>query len=562
MSPAPFALAPLQTHQDRSPSRSMTPQSRSSTSDDEAHSPLLGRSESPPIGRMFERARSKPQRHNRRRTGTSGQLTGLALDVFYFLVRQRWFPTRPATIASAVVALGLFVTALTFSIIYFINSFKSALPWRNYCLETAPFPPANYTTLPPVGVFLGVLTVASGYERRMMIRESYAAHPASRIAGTERTVVRFIMGRPSKEHERSVALEMDVHNDIVILPIKENMNDGKSFAYFQWAYHNALVPPPPGLPELNNRTVTLAAHDPRGVSPRGWVSPDYVLKVDDDSFVMLGEIEARLRVTPRNMLYWGYVVKKKFIGGESYALSWDLVQYVATSKQLLGMTRGEEDQVTARWMKAHPRAREILWWNERCWIYDHPKASTVYSHGFLFPSEVQRVREFAAQQAKRVAEGEGAADQDGSGRTEDGMIPLEDDPRADPRHSSVATFRHRYEYNTASHWPSRYRPPRANLTLEQSVEALVEGSGMSMIAPGADAQKVWEARESWDEKYRGERVGGSVVVHYVKKREWWLECVEIMLGSKGLGLRPDGGGGNSPSGGQAIGQREWEWEAR
>ncbi|KAG9077226.1 hypothetical protein FS749_002648 [Ceratobasidium sp. UAMH 11750] len=85
---------------------------------------------------------------------------------------------------------------------------------------------------------------------------------------------------------------------------------------------------------------------------------------------------------------------------------------------------------------------------------------------------------------------------------------------------------------------------------------------MSMIAPGADAQKVWEARESWDEKYRGERVGGSVVVHYVKKREWWLECVEIMLGSKGLGLRPDGGGGNSPSGGQAIGQREWEWEAR
>ncbi|KAG8694862.1 hypothetical protein FRC09_009542 [Ceratobasidium sp. 395] len=278
---------------------------------------------------------------------------------------------------------------------------------------------------------------------------------------------------------------------------------------------------------------------------------------------MLGEIEARLRVTPRSMLYWGYVVKKKFIGGESYALSWDLVQYVATAKQLLGMTRGEEDQVTARWMKAHPRAHEILWWNERCWIYDHPKASTVYSHGFLFPSEVHRVREFAAQQAKRVAEGEGGTGDDGSGGTEDGVTPLEDDPRADPRHSSVATFRHRYEYNTASHWPTRYRPPRANLTLEQSVEALVEGSGMSMIAPGADAQKVWEARESWDEKYRNGRVGGSVVVHYVKKREWWLECVEIMLGSKGLGLRPDGGGGGSSSsaGGRAIGQREWESES-
>ncbi|QRV73804.1 hypothetical protein RhiJN_01818 [Ceratobasidium sp. AG-Ba] len=536
----------------------MTPQSRSSASDDEAHSPLLGRSESPPVGRMFERARSKPQRHHRRRTSTSGQWSGLAWDVFYFLVRQRWFPTRPVTILATLVGLGVAITGLTFSIIYFINSFKTALPWRNYCLETAPFPPANYTTLPPVGVFLGVLTVAAGYERRMMIRETYAAHPASRISGTERTVVRFIMGRPSKEYESAVALEMDIHNDIVILPIKENMNDGKSFAYFQWAYHNAFVPPPPGLPELNNRTVTLASHDPRGVSARGWIPPDYVLKVDDDSFVMLGEIEARLRVTPRSMLYWGYVVKKKFIGGESYALSWDLVQYVATAKQLLSMTRGEEDQVTARWMKAHPRAHEILWWNERCWIYDHPKASTVYSHGFLFPSEVHRVREFAAQQAKRLADGAGSVDEDGQPPADDSVIPLEDDPRADPRHSSVATFRHRYEYNVASHWPTRYRPPRTNLTLEQSMEALVEGSGMSMIAPGADAQKVWDARERWSDKYRGSSVGGSVVVHYVKKREWWLECVEIMLGSKGIGMRPDGGGGGHAGG--VVG--EWEVEGR
>ncbi|KAG8725552.1 hypothetical protein FRC09_011279 [Ceratobasidium sp. 395] len=196
-------------------------------------------------------------------------------------------------------------------------------------------------------------------------------------------------------------------------------------------------------------------------------------------------------------------------------------------------------------MKAHPRTHEILWRNEHYWIYDHPKASMISSYGFL------------------VAEGEGGTGEDGSGGTEDGVTPLEDDPRADPRHSSVATFRHRYEYNTASHWPTRYRPPRANLTLEQSVEALVEGSGMSMIAPGADAQKVWEARESWDEKYRNGRVGGSVVVHYVKKREWWLECVEIMLGSKGLGLRPDGGGGSSSSSeqGRAVGQREWESES-
>ncbi|KAG8741098.1 hypothetical protein FRC10_003311 [Ceratobasidium sp. 414] len=162
------------------------------------------------------------------------------------------------------------------------------------------------------------------------------------------------------------------------------------------------------------------------------------------------------------------------------------------------MTRGEEDQVTVRWMKAPARKRDHL--AER--TIEH----CLFPHGFLFPSGIHRVREFAAQQAKRVAEDEGAAGEDGGGNSEEGIIPVEDDPRADPRHSSVATFRHRYEYKTASHWPTRYSPPRVNLTLEQSVEALVEGSGMSMIVPGADAQKVWEARESWEEKYRGGRV--------------------------------------------------------
>src|SRR3954447_17646115 len=122
------------------------------------------------------------------------------------------------------------------------------------------------------------------------------------------------------------------------------------------------------------------------------------------------------------------------MGGESYALSWDLVQFVATSKLISTMTRGEEDQVTARWMKAHPRASEIVWWSERCWIYDHPKAGTVYSHGILFPSEVQRVREFAAQQAKKEAEGSDGAEGE----------EVESDPRANPRHSTVSTFRHRY----------------------------------------------------------------------------------------------------------------------
>jgi hypothetical protein len=78
-----------------------------------------------------------------------------------------------------------------------------------FCLEQAAFHPHSIASVAPVGVFLAIFTIDSGYERRMMIRNSYASHPSSRIDGTERTILRFVMGRPRPEWERRVGLEMD-----------------------------------------------------------------------------------------------------------------------------------------------------------------------------------------------------------------------------------------------------------------------------------------------------------------------------------------------------------------
>lgn len=164
------------------------------------------------------------------------------------------------------------------------------------------------------------------------------------------------------------------YNDIVILPIKENMNDGKTYAYFHWAASNAWVPPlyfdheqfesvPKNLSYANQTTPepVLAEHDPIFAhrdkatgNPKPWVRPDFLIKADDDSFVMLAELEAHLRVelhggplpvryghqteliappaspnqstiwTPPNndpLIFWGYLVKNRFMGGELYALS-------------------------------------------------------------------------------------------------------------------------------------------------------------------------------------------------------------------------------------------------
>ena len=174
----------------------------------------------------------------------------------------------------------------------------------------------------------------------------------------------------------------------------------------------------------------IAPHDPiyarqdrasGSSAAQEWVRPDFVVKVDDDSFVMLAELEARLRValhenrteqlrdqhwdnndlsppgpdlvTPPSsevqrlpsgallaedpLIYWGYLVKRRFMAGELYALSWSLVDWVSRDPAIKSLVRGAEDKQTAKWMRSHPRAAEVRWVAERCWIYDHPRSGTV-----------------------------------------------------------------------------------------------------------------------------------------------------------------------------------------
>lgn len=209
------------------------------------------------------------------------------------------------------------------------------------------------------------------------------------------------------------------------------MNDGKTQAFFQWAATGAWVPPlyfnnyttvPQNL-SYANRTAPaprLAHHDPIHVhqdlltgNPSPWVRPDFIIKADDDSFIMLAELEARLRVQlhggplPRHytappapllvappatpgqstiyhppnddpLIYWGYQVKNRFMAGELYALSHSLVDWISNDPTVRDYARGAEDQITAFWIKWHPRAQDVRWIRERCWVYDHPKSGTVY----------------------------------------------------------------------------------------------------------------------------------------------------------------------------------------
>jgi len=70
-----------------------------------------------------------------------------------------------------------------------------------------------------------------------------------------------------------------------------------------------------------------------------------------------------------------------------------------------------------------------------------------------------------------------------------------------------------------------------DLPTERSVEALVEGSEMSMLREGrlVTPNYAWTHREGRRRKYEGARVGGTIVVHFIKKHMWFFETALALL---------------------------------
>ncbi|KAH9178694.1 glycosyltransferase family 31 protein [Lactarius sanguifluus] len=575
---------------------SSTHSSASDTDSDEPLSPLLLDTYSRDNPPRWWRIRQRQRRGGWRSAGCFRPIVRISRVVF----RHPFFPKHPSTILLSLLFFSLLALSITFLLIHLLNPDKEPLPWRAYCtvpeastdppprnahptflnISTVassppmpPFPPENFDSLPPAGVLVGVFSMDSSSERRMLIRSSWASHPRSRNgagdgdggAGTSRTVVRFIMGQPRKTWERRVRVEMEEFNDIVILPAAENMNSGKTHAFFTWAATMAWVPPlyfdtkipPPTLSYSKDSSpmLSIAPHDPvyarqdrqsASSLPQDWVRPDFVVKVDDDSFVMLAELEARLRIALHDqrtdvhqdngstsgpsgrevpllsvepardpLIYWGYLVKRRFMAGEMYALSWSLVDWVSNEPAVKGLVKGAEDKQTAKWMRLHPRAAQVRWVAERCWIYDHPRSGTVYSHGFLFPSEADRVR----QGVKDFFDRQPIQPTDQT-TTTPSWYDRDWNAPAEWSRSTVSTF------------GTRYVLPLPNLTIPQSIEALVEGSDMSGLYEGSiwSAEDAWQLREGRKKKYIGQRLGGTVVVHFIKKHMWFLETVLALLG--------------------------------
>ncbi|KAL1408487.1 hypothetical protein Q8F55_005299 [Vanrija albida] len=448
----------------------------------------------------------------------------------------------------------LFALVLTCTIKYILDPDKRALPFREYCTANYPtlyslqgknpfltpltpsdslwpYPGRQHVpyadgrgisidSMEPTSVLIGIFTYDKGRVRRDLVRQTYMTHARSRRAGTEGVSVKFIMGRPRPELSDAIALEQETHNDIVILDIEENMNSGKTHAYFTWAAENATVPDYeyPTHPRSKESEAEFALQASAGGSTkpiyRGDKRPDYVLKADDDAFLMLGELERHLRASPRRKAFWGYLVRDLFMAGECYGMSFDLVKYIGDTPSLNSMIVGKEDKLTSKWMRLHPQAKEIVWVTDRCGIYDHPKAGTVYSHGFLFPDEIARIR-----------------DEQLHGIPSDVV-----DQRGGSHYKANA-------YSTVAEFGTKYRPPVLNVELNETeqVEALIEGSPLSKLRDVPDArwtttraevEALMAKRPSHRDRFLGDEAeyGGTILVHFLKKAEWFREAAAAFLG--------------------------------
>ncbi|KAF8730176.1 hypothetical protein HU200_017148 [Digitaria exilis] len=183
---------------------------------------------------------------------------------------------------------------------------------------------------PDFRLLIGVLTRADLYERRHLLRMVYGLQLASGDLPAH-VDVRFVFCRLYKDDQRVlVPLEILAHGDVIVLDgCEENLNGGKTYTFLK-------------------AVAELYADEPY----------DYVMKADDDILFRLPQLVASLDGMPREDMYYGATIPctsmdpfQEYMAGMGYALSWDLVEWIATSEIARNHSVGTEDMLTGLWLR-------------------------------------------------------------------------------------------------------------------------------------------------------------------------------------------------------------------
>ncbi|KAJ1698633.1 hypothetical protein LUZ63_007145 [Rhynchospora breviuscula] len=214
---------------------------------------------------------------------------------------------------------------------------------------------ANFTDpvvrKPDFRLLIGVLTRADWYERRHLLRMVYSLQMGNLTAHVD---VKYVFCRLYKDDQRIlVPLEILAHDDIIIMDCEENLNDGKTYSFFS------------SVASMFNGT-------------NGDQKPyDYVMKADDDIFIRLQKLIDSLNPMPREDMYYGFVIPcdsmdpfREYMSGMGYILSWDLVEWIASSDVPKKNIKGAEDMMAGRWLNDGNKAKNRF--NTKPAMYDFP----------------------------------------------------------------------------------------------------------------------------------------------------------------------------------------------
>ncbi|URE24610.1 Galactosyltransferase [Musa troglodytarum] len=158
-------------------------------------------------------------------------------------------------------------------------------------------------------------------------------------------------------------MEIMRYDDIIILNCTENMNEGKTYAYFS------------SLPKLFD-----------GDRP----PYDFAVKADDDIYFRFPKLIESPKKMPREDLYYGFVIPcdsmdpfQEYMSGMGYLLSSDLVEWISTSEVAKNNAAGPEDMMTGKWLREGKKGKNR--YNTKYAMYDYaiPEPIDACSHEFV-----------------------------------------------------------------------------------------------------------------------------------------------------------------------------------
>lgn len=222
-------------------------------------------------------------------------------------------------------------------------------------------------------IFVGVMTMAGKYEVRHLHRLVNALQKKELPAGVRIDVMFIFCRLISGEQRGMVSAEILHFDDILILNCPhENMDNGKTYRFFS------------ALARIFKDSYSTTVTPGGGIGKQRLPPYDYVLKADDDTYLRLPSLAASLLPLPREDLYYGFQVDAgyflkgdpPFMAGMAYALSWDLVEWVARWDPSRRTALGFEDRMVGKWLLEAGKGKNV---------YDTKPPWEYWGSGISFP---------------------------------------------------------------------------------------------------------------------------------------------------------------------------------